>query len=115
MAAGSQLTWTYNVTNTGNVALSGVTVSDSDPSVRPFFNGGDDNGNGLLDVGETWTYAAVGTAVVGQYSNTGTASGIGRHGHRRHAGLGQRRRFVLRRAAGNPGGQADQRHGQRQC
>ena len=36
---------------------------------------GDDNGNGKLDLGETWVYTATGTAVAGQYTNTATASG----------------------------------------
>jgi uncharacterized repeat protein (TIGR01451 family) len=75
MAPGSDVTWTYNVTNTGNVALSGVAVTDSDSSVQPAYAGGDD-GNNQLDVGETWIYTAAGTAAAGQYNNTGTATGI---------------------------------------
>jgi uncharacterized repeat protein (TIGR01451 family) len=75
VAAGSDVTWTYNVANNGNVALKDVAVDDSTPGVTPFLISGD-NGNGLLDVGETWVYAAIGTAVTGQYYNTGTASGV---------------------------------------
>ena len=48
--AGSTVTWTYNVTNTGNVALKGVTVT-ADSGVIPYLTG--DNGS-QLDVGETW-------------------------------------------------------------
>ena len=73
--AGSTVTWTYDVTNTGNVALSSVTVTDTDSSVHPAYQSGDTNSNGLLDLGETWVYKATGTAIVGQYSNTGTATG----------------------------------------
>ena len=70
------VTWTYVVQNTGNAALGNVTVSDSDPTVLPVLqDGGDSNGNGLLDVGETWVFTASGTAVAGQYINTGTATG----------------------------------------
>src|SRR5438874_17459 len=36
---------------------------------------GDANSDGLLDVGETWTYTANGTAVSGQYSILLTATG----------------------------------------
>jgi len=71
VAAGSTVTWTYNVTNTGNVALSNVVVSDSTLGVTPFLFSGDNQ----LDVGETWVYLAIGTAVAGQYNNTGTATG----------------------------------------
>jgi hypothetical protein len=73
--AGSTITWTYNVLNTGNVPLSNVTVTDSDPSVHPVYQSGDANANGKLDIGETWKFTAIGTAIVGQYANTGTARG----------------------------------------
>jgi uncharacterized repeat protein (TIGR01451 family) len=72
---GDTVTWMYSVINTGNVALNGVTVDDSDPTVAPALVSGDD-GNGLLDLGETWIYTATGTAIAGQYANTGTAVGI---------------------------------------
>jgi uncharacterized repeat protein (TIGR01451 family) len=68
------ITWRYTVTNVGNVALSDVTVTD-DQGVMPVFVSGDNNSDGLLDLGETWIYEATGTAIVGDYSNTGTASG----------------------------------------
>ncbi|UCE20199.1 MAG: choice-of-anchor D domain-containing protein, partial [Gemmatimonadota bacterium] len=42
---------------------------------NPTFIGGDTNGNSQLDVGETWTYEAGGTASVGQYVNYGTVTG----------------------------------------
>src|SRR5207249_3375375 len=38
---------------------------------------GDANSDGMLDVSETWTYTATGTAVSGQYSNLGTEAGMG--------------------------------------
>jgi hypothetical protein len=67
------VSWTYVVTNPGDLALSSVSVSD-DQGVTPVFQSGDDNGDGLLDTTETWTYSASGTAVAGQYSNTGSVS-----------------------------------------
>ncbi|TPK55940.1 hypothetical protein FJ546_28485 [Mesorhizobium sp. B2-4-19] len=80
---GEPISWEYTVTNGGNVALSDVTVSDSDGSVTPVAvtgnghvtNIGDINDNNKLDVGEIWKFSASGTSITGPYSNTGTASG----------------------------------------
>jgi hypothetical protein len=70
---GPNVTWTYVVTNPGDVALSSVLVLD-DEGVTPVFQSGDANGDGILDTGETWIYSVSGTAVAGQYSNTGSVS-----------------------------------------
>ncbi len=78
---GSTVTWTYNVTNPTGVALSSVSVSDNIAGVNPTpvlsggFNVGDTNHDGLLENGETWVFTASGTAIAGQYSNIGTATG----------------------------------------
>jgi large repetitive protein len=72
---GDPVTWTYVVTNTGNVALSGISVTDSDAGVTPVFQSGDTDLDGDLDVTETWTYSAAGTATAGQYHNTGEVTG----------------------------------------
>ncbi|HPM83729.1 MAG TPA: autotransporter-associated beta strand repeat-containing protein, partial [Candidatus Anammoximicrobium sp.] len=69
---GDTVTWSYLVTNTGNVALSNVVVTD-DQGVTIGSPAGDD-GNGVLDPGETWTYTASSTAVAGPYSNIGTVT-----------------------------------------
>jgi hypothetical protein len=66
------VTWTYVVTNPGDLPLSSVSVSD-DRGVTPVLQSGDD-GDGILDTTETWTYLASGTAAAGQYSNTGSVS-----------------------------------------
>lgn len=58
--AGYGVTWTYTVTNSGDVALANVAVTDDQPGVSPtavlqgdhVHNVGDINDNGLLDVGE---------------------------------------------------------------
>jgi len=92
--AGYGVTWNYTVTtDTGdNVPLSHVTLKDDklgtlfDSSLANTqgydstglkngvtFSG--DNGDGILQQGETWVFHASGTAGVGAYSNTATATG----------------------------------------
>lgn len=88
--SGEAISWEYTVTNAGNVALSGVAVTDTDGSVTPVavlgvdgqagsgdstHNVGDVNNNGLLDLGEAWIYTATGVAGTDNYTNTGSASG----------------------------------------
>src|SRR5439155_541084 len=74
--SGETISWRYTVTNTGNVPLSNVSVTDSQAGVTPKLDSGDTNRNGLLDLNETWVFTATrGTAITGNYSNTGTATG----------------------------------------
>jgi len=79
---GSTVTFTYLVTNTGSLPVTGVTVLDDNGTpgdtaddFNATFVGGDTNGNGALDGTETWTFTATRIATPGQYTNTGTASG----------------------------------------
>ncbi|MGE5658163.1 MAG: hypothetical protein ACM37W_16290, partial [Actinomycetota bacterium] len=71
---GNPVSWIYTVTNTGNVPLANVQVTD-DKGVVPVRISGDTNNNNLLDLTETWVYTASGTAISGSYQNTGTATG----------------------------------------
>jgi hypothetical protein len=68
------VTWTYIVTNTGAVNLTGIVVTDNHPGVTPIRISGD-NGDNILQTTETWTYQATGVAVAGQYSNIGNVVG----------------------------------------
>jgi hypothetical protein len=68
------VTWTYYVTNTGAVNLTGIVVTDDHLGVTPVYMGGDD-GDGKLNPSETWIYQAIGTAEAGQYANVGTVTG----------------------------------------
>jgi large repetitive protein len=70
----STVTWTYIVTNTGAVNLTGIVVTDNKPGVTPLYVSGGD-GNAILSPGEVWTYQAGGVAVAGQYANVGTVVG----------------------------------------
>ena len=64
--AGDTVTWTYDVSNDGNVSIAGneISVTDNIPGVTPVFDSvksGDDDD--ILEPGEIWTYIATGTAV----------------------------------------------------
>jgi len=65
---GSNVSWTYVVTNTGDVTLTGVAVTD-DQGVTVACP------KTSLAAGESMTCSASGTAVAGQYSNVGTVTG----------------------------------------
>ena len=69
------VTWNYVVTNTGNVPLANVVVTDSFSGVTPVYLSGDSNGNGKLDVTEIWVYQAMGVAL--NLQNTGVTGTCG--------------------------------------
>ncbi len=64
---GSTVTWTYVVTNTGNVPLYNVVVTDDKEGEICTFE--------MLAVGESQECQATGEAIVGQYENMATAIG----------------------------------------
>ncbi|MER9299767.1 hypothetical protein NKI38_25185 [Mesorhizobium sp. M0621] len=78
--AGEAISWKYTVTNGGNVALSGIDVTDDQGVVVTAdlsggFNVGDTNQDNKLDTDEAWSFTGTGVAGIGAYSNIGTASG----------------------------------------
>jgi uncharacterized repeat protein (TIGR01451 family) len=73
VAAGSTVTFTYRVTNTGNVPLADIAVTDDMLGLITSFTG-DINNNGLLDTTEAWIYTQTATALAGQQTNLGTVT-----------------------------------------
>ncbi len=74
IAPGSPVNRTYQVTNTGTVPITTVTlVDDRIGTITNITNQG--NGDAVLDPAEVWTYQATGTAITGFYGNRGTVIG----------------------------------------
>lgn len=76
-SAGSTVTYTFTVTNTGDIPLSGVTVDDNVAGMGTY-QSGDVHNTGFLDTDETWIYTAQYTIPAGQtasVNNTVTACG----------------------------------------
>ena len=65
---GQPVLWTYVVTNTGDIRLTSVAVTDNRGVTVAC-------PKTMLEPGESMTCTASGTAVAGQYANVGTASG----------------------------------------
>jgi hypothetical protein len=68
LAVGDAVTWTYVVTNTGDVTLSNIEVTD-DQGVSVSCP------KSTLEVGQSMTCTGQGTAIAGQYKNVGKAVG----------------------------------------
>jgi len=65
---GTTVTWTYIVTNTGNVPLTDISITDDQGVVVSI-------PKTTLDPGESMTGTASGLSTLGQYTNIGTATG----------------------------------------
>ncbi len=85
--AGTSLTFTYYVTDTGKTDLNVATIIDDNatpnnpaddfnptPVMSGRYNVGDTNHDGILEAGETWVYTATGTATLGTHDNTATVT-----------------------------------------
>jgi len=71
ITVGTTVTWTYEVSNTGTVALSGIVVVD-DRGVSVSCGG-----QSTLAVGQSMTCTATGIATLGPYRNVGTVTASG--------------------------------------
>ena len=92
------ITYTYTVTNTGNAAIANVVVTDDNltplnpaDDFNPTFSGGDTDNDGLLDVGETWTYTAAHTVTQAELDARRRHAGQHGDGGRHWCGSGHRR------------------------
>ena len=103
VATGSTVTWSYIVTNTGNVTLTGVTVTD-DKGVTVSCP------KTTLTAGESMTCTGSGTAVAGQYHQRGHRDRVLRRVDR----VGDQPGQLLRREPGHLAAEEDQRDQQRQ-
>jgi uncharacterized repeat protein (TIGR01451 family) len=72
LVPGDDVTWTYVVTNVGDVPLESVVLTDDMLGTVSNVISKSLNSDDVLDVGEVWTYEAEGTAECGQYENEGT-------------------------------------------
>ena len=70
VVVGGAIDWTYVVTNTGDVSLASISVTDD--QLGPITCPGD-----TLAMGASMTCTANGTATAGQYVNTGTGTATG--------------------------------------
>jgi hypothetical protein len=82
ISSGDLVTWTYFVSNPGNVALSNVLVTDDNgtpnnpfDNFSPTFVRGDTDNDGLLDLNEVWQYTASAAAVDLYAANATTVPG----------------------------------------
>src|SRR5690606_17219784 len=80
IAVGEVLNYTIILENTGNITINNPQVEDPLATSGPSYETGDEDSDGVLDVGETWVYTA--THVVtqqdidnGSFTNEVTASG----------------------------------------
>ncbi|MCB1387167.1 MAG: DUF11 domain-containing protein [Nitratireductor sp.] len=73
LSAGDTVSYTVTVTNTGNLRLTHVMPDD--PLVALTLQSGDVNGDGILDVGEVWTYTGSGIITQGDLDTLGGGDG----------------------------------------
>jgi LruC domain-containing protein/uncharacterized repeat protein (TIGR02543 family) len=72
--------YTITVENTGNVTISNLNVTDPQATTGPTYDSGDASNDGILGVGETWTYLATHSITqadldASSFTNTATATG----------------------------------------
>ena len=81
-AAGQVVPYTFTVTNTGNVTLTGITISDPKCAAAPTLNAGDGNADSRIQLAETWVYGCSHTVTQaevdagGNLSNTVTVDSV---------------------------------------
>ncbi|MFM5884289.1 MAG: hypothetical protein ACKOQ3_02970, partial [Novosphingobium sp.] len=75
-SAGDKINYAISVQNTGNITLTGVTVTDPNADAGSItYLSGDSDSDGKLDVGETWLYSAVHTVTQAELDTRGGGDG----------------------------------------
>ena len=72
--SGDMVTYTFKVTNPGNVPLTKIVVTDNQPGVTANYQSGDTNDDDLLDMTEIWIYTATANPSA-DVTNIGNATG----------------------------------------
>ena len=75
VVSGGTASFTLNVTNTGDVPLSNIVVTDAQCTTGPTLTGGDTNTDSKLDLTETWSYTCEIADVTANLTNTATVDG----------------------------------------
>ena len=77
MRPGDVIHYTITVANTGNMTLTGVVVTDPNADAGSIVRGADVVGDndGLLEVGETWSYTAAHTVTQAEIDGNGGGDG----------------------------------------
>lgn len=70
---GESVTYTYTVTNTGDIQLTDIQLTDD--KVTPMYQGGDTDSDDILNLTETWTYTATSSPLTHTVTNTATVQG----------------------------------------
>ncbi|MEM7257252.1 MAG: hypothetical protein AAF404_07670, partial [Pseudomonadota bacterium] len=73
LSAGDTISYTIEVTNPGNITLTGIIVTD--PLITVTFVGGDTDNDFRLDVTETWTYTGSYTITSSDIASNGGGDG----------------------------------------
>ena len=79
-AVNDEINYTITVSNSGNVTIDNVVVTDKNADAAPTYVSGDTNDNGIMEVGEIWTYSATHTVTqadldAGHVDNVASATG----------------------------------------
>jgi len=72
--SGANVSFTITVTNTGDVALMNVVVTDPQCQVAPTLQSGDTNGDNILQTTETWVYTCTVNNVTQSFTNVATVN-----------------------------------------
>ena len=87
LTVGDVVTWTYEVTNPGTIAVlfsrlvddAGTPANPGD-DFEPVYVSGDVDGDGFIDAGEVWLFRATGFVKPGRYINLVQVLGVGVNG-----------------------------------